>query len=314
MSKRGGKKRQPNKTTYPKTTLIDVDLQMYYVNLITSLALSRFRWVNLPPMCDERYLEYALLHEGVATIAFPKNMLGNFLSLKAVQKSKPNLYDYPVQWEALGVNGTRFDCNNKNGVIVYDNATRFPILSGIEQYASELVDIRKTRRVARNTLKMPFVIKGPQEMRQAMVNLFKQVSNGEPALIVSNAMSEVDIDVLQTGANYDAEQLITDETNVWNRIYTMLGISNTTYKQERQTADEIQAQREPTSMITRSYLSERKRACDILNDRFEKYLKAPIDVVWYEDFESQNFNYINNLKMQAENDDAQDVEEDDENE
>ena len=40
---------------------------------IIDLALTRFRWVNLPPTCDSRYLEWTLLFQGCATIAHPKS-------------------------------------------------------------------------------------------------------------------------------------------------------------------------------------------------------------------------------------------------
>ena len=51
-----------------------------YRNWIYAIALTRFKWVNLPPTCNERYLEWTLLNQGVATIAFPKKQPGVFYS------------------------------------------------------------------------------------------------------------------------------------------------------------------------------------------------------------------------------------------
>ena len=39
------------------------------MNQVEELALNRFRWVGLPAGCDERYLEWCLLHFGMATIS-----------------------------------------------------------------------------------------------------------------------------------------------------------------------------------------------------------------------------------------------------
>ena len=45
---------------------------------IMALALNRYKWINLPPTCDERYLEMILLTQGLASIAFPRKQPGIF--------------------------------------------------------------------------------------------------------------------------------------------------------------------------------------------------------------------------------------------
>ncbi len=52
-------------------------------NEIIAMALSRYKWVNLPDTCDERYLEMILLTQGIATIAAPRSgeHMGEWLSL-----------------------------------------------------------------------------------------------------------------------------------------------------------------------------------------------------------------------------------------
>lgn len=169
MSKRGGANRNRNRRQnrngcLPKNYVQSIDLNerlyMYYRNLITQMAMSRYRWINLPKTCDERYLELQLLLNGMATIAFPKKMEGTFMSLQVCGNGRPNMYDVPSQWEALGQNGTRFTCDNTNGVIVYDNATRYPLMEGIDLYARELAQIRLVKRTNRFHQQMPFILKG----------------------------------------------------------------------------------------------------------------------------------------------------------
>ena len=41
----------------------------------------------------------------------------------------------------------------------------------------------------------------------------------------------------------------------------------------------------------------------MLNTRFEKYLDAPIEVVWNQDNISKNYDYMTNLQEQEENGD-----------
>ena len=185
MSKRGGKRRNNNNinsaspTSYRQlhdarganwqSAQLNSRLYIYYRNIITQMAMSRFRWINLPKTCDERYLEWVLTMEGCATIAFPPKMRGTFLSLKAADNGRPNMYGIASSWVAIGDNGTRFNCDRNNGVLIYDNQTRYPIMSGIDLYANELTHLRMTKRMNRLHQQIPFILKGPQEKKQDMV-------------------------------------------------------------------------------------------------------------------------------------------------
>jgi hypothetical protein len=168
-------------------------------------------------------------------------------------------------------------------------------MEGIELYADELTNIRIVKRMNRNHQKIPWILKGPQEKRQDMANLYKQVDGGEPAIIASNGIESIDVEALITDVPYLGTELAEDERNVWDRIYTMLGIENNPFKAERQTEDEIRAQKQPTGLILMSSLGERRKAADKLNERFGKYLTKPIQVVLRQDNESENWNFMHNI-------------------
>lgn len=314
MSRRGGKKRNaPNPWNgrndvgnfeYWQSASSNNRTYMYYVDIMVKMAMSRFRWLNLPPTCDERYLEFTLITQGIASIAYPKKMRGTFLSLQCAPQGQPNMYDRPNRWLAIGQNGTRYSCSRKNGVVVFDNETRYPLLSGIMLYANELTHLRITRRMNRLHQQIPFILKGPQEQRQTMVNLFKQVAGGEPAILVTDDAQMTDYEALSTGVEFIGEQLAVDEQNIWGRVYTMLGIKNTTLKQERQTEDEIRAQAAPTELVSSSSLSERRKAARELNERFGAYLEKPIEVIWRQDNESENWNLMHNIDSLMKVDDS----------
>lgn len=311
MGRRGGKKRtkyNPQNSfrnscgnyEFFNSASINQRLYLYYCDIMLKMAVSRFRWVNLPDSCDERYLEFALTTQGIASIAFPNKMPGVFLTLKCAAMSIPNMYDRPTHWRAIGTNGTSYECDYKNGVVVFDNRTRYPIMEGIQLYARELTQLRITRRMNRLHQQIPFILKGPQEKKQDMVNLFKQVAGGEPAILGCEDMQQIQYEALSTGVTYLGEELSIDEMNIWSRVYTMLGFPNTTVKQERMTEDEIRAQVSPSEMILESCLEERRLAANELNTRFEKYLNEPIKVVKRQDNLSQNWNIAHNFKSQLE--------------
>lgn len=292
--------RQRGALQYMQAGNYEEQLFVYYRNMIIQMAMTRFKWIGLPPTCNERYLEYLLCTEGVATIATPKNAMGMFYSTQINQTGRINIYDNPTSWDSFGNNGWRFSCDHTNAVLVYDNITRFPLLLGIELYAKELAQIRMTKRINRLHQQIPFVLTGPQAKRQDMVNIFKNIASGEPAIITTQGFEDISIDKIDTGVTYLGEELAQDEANVWNRVYTMLGLDNSLYKKERQTEDEIQAYESPSNAVALSSLNERRHAAQLLNERFGDLLTEEIKVVRARDIESDNYNYSIDIKAQDE--------------
>lgn len=268
---------------------------------ILNLAMSRFKWINLPATCDERFLEWTLLLQGVATIATPSRgkRKGSFYSTQAVIQNFPNVYDNPTRWESFGNNGWRFNVSAKNGVLVWDNLTRMPILDLLEIYARELTDVVRTKQLNRQHQKVPFIITGSQDQKLDMLNLYKMVDGGEPAILATNSMSTIDFKALKTDVPFLGNELQSELLNIWNNIYTLLGIDNMPFKAERQIQDEVNSAIEPASMMALSPLTARRDACRKLNERFEPFIEKPIDVVWRQDNASDNYNFAKNAKDQA---------------
>lgn len=271
-----------------------------YRDMVIAMALQRYKWVNLPSTCDERYLEWTLLFQGVATIAFPKRKPGQFFSTQITNTGKVNVYDNPTKWRSIGNNGWNFNVYpNVNGVLVYDNRLRVPIMERVDLLVRELVDVVRTKQINRMHCKVPYVIKCLQEQEQQAINLYKQIAGFEPAIITTTGFESIDIDVINTGVQFLGAELTAEEMNIWNRIYNALGIKNTTYKAERMIEDEVKTLAEPTDLVALDGLTCRRDAAERLNRRFGEYLDAPISVVWREDNESDNYNAMHNLQSVA---------------
>lgn len=302
MSRRGGKNRpRPNTNRcanngmYWQSYSHNEKLFIHYRNMIMQMAMNRFRWINLPKDCDARFLEWTLLTEGVATIVMPKSQEGHFYSTKCVLESLPNVYDNYTSWLSIGNNGWRVYGSPNNGTLVWDNSTRYPIMSSIELYARELAHITLTKEVNRFHQQIPFILTGPPERKQDMINLMKQVAGGELAILTYDTMDSIEPKTLMTGTPFLGEELAQDEKNTWNRVFTLLGIANTTLKMERQTEDEIESQQMPTTLMRMASLTMRREAANYLNNNFADYLEEPIQVVWREDNESTNWNAMHNI-------------------
>lgn len=290
---------------YWQTSDYNSALFMMYRQQIIKLAMNRFKWINLPPTCNERYLEMTLLFQGIATIAFPSRQRGTFYSTQVAQMSPPNVYDNPTKWLSVGNNGWRFKCSNRNGVIVWDNRARYPLMQMVDMWARELVDIRRTKQLNRMHVKTPYLIKCSPEQEQQAENIYKQMAGGEPAIITTTGIENIDIDVIKTDVPYLGEELTAEEINTWQQIYQMLGIENLTFKAERMVQDEVNKRDEPSDLMALDGLNCRREACEQLNNRFGDLLEAPATCIWAKDNISQNFNFMANIKEQLELDEGE---------
>lgn len=294
MAKRG--KTQPPTRRGDKIYWQSADLNARYAQFfkkqLIQLALARFRWTGLPSTCNARYLETQLLFQGVATIAHPRKSPDLWMSLKATLGGV-NAYGEPSAWKALGDNGTCFDVDSANGVLVWDNMLIGSSLIGdFSLLAYDMSDIMRTKQINRLHSKIPFILKGDQQYKQQMLNLFKQIMGNEPGVLVTKSFSNINIDALTTGVQYIGEKLQEDLLASWNLAFTFLGIKNLPFKSERQTADEIRDYGEPTDLLALNSLQMRRRACDQLNDRFG--LNVRVD--WNSDFESRTFNFLHDAE------------------
>lgn len=287
--------------SYWQSSRINRALYACFVTQAENVALSRFKWLGLPPTCDERWLERCLLFEGQATIAFPANMPGTFFSTKCAQSGPLNVYDNPTQWRSVGNDGWSFEVNNANGVMVYDNLNRTPVMNQIDVMCRELVDCFRTKQINRMQQRSPYLIKGPRNKKFDLTQVIKQLFGGEPAVVgYQSMMDDISIEAISTQVPYLGKELQEDYENIWNQIYLLLGIRNLPYKSERRIESEVRTQNEPSDFNRLTALMARRQACDQLNRRFGEYLEAPVRVVWNADNESENHDLATNMAKAAE--------------
>lgn len=261
-----------------------------YRDWIINLAMQRYKWVGLPATCDERYLEFILVTQGVATIA-NVDPLG-WISTQAALSGYPNIYDNPTNWESIGNNGHHANVTPANGVLVWSNYLRFPEYNFIDIYANRLAryDIAMEANLVQQSI--PWIIKGPYEREQDMIQMVKQAAGGEPAVIGLKGISDIDIELMATNVECKAEQLQNAKARTWSEVYTFLGIDNLDRKGERMIEDEVNANNDPVDKRFLDGLSARRQAAEILNERFG----LDIEVVKKSDNASVNYNVLHNME------------------
>lgn len=272
--------------------------QMYF-DMLLSLAMNRFRWVGLPDTCDARFLEMSLHRNGLATLSHAKDTPDILTTLYAMPSGVYNMYGYPVKWRAVGYDGlTDYECDNENGALCYYSRSRVSPWNSIEIFARKMAHYARTEDVNLTQQMKPYIGIAPQEKRQELVNLIKQVEGGEPVILGDNGLNKLvnGITVIDTKVPFIGEELSRGCTNVLYQALMWLGVPHLAFeKGERMIEDEARANSAATNIMLLDCLSARRDFCEVANKRFGLDLQCYFN----DDWESYNFNYVNNVESMA---------------
>lgn len=269
-----------------------------WLGQLTALAMNRFRWTGLPDYCDERFLEFALHKNGVATISHAKETPDVWQSLFAIPTSTFDVYGIPVKWQAQGFNETNYDVDDSNGELVFYSQSRLNPWNALEMFARRLAHYDRTEDINLTHQHMPTIWIAPEEKRLELINIVKQAYGGEPAVLGNKWLGDIADNVRQidTGVPFIGEDINRGRQNCLHEAMTFLGIPHLAFeKGERMIEDEVTANSSPTNLMLLDCLQARRSAADRLNKRFG----LDIHVYFNQDIESLNYNYVNNIEAQA---------------
>ena len=270
-----------------------------YFDGLLSLALNRFRWEGLPDTCDARFFEKTLHRNGIATLSHSEEMPDILTTLQAMPQGQYDMYGYPTKWRAVGYDGlTDYPCTNDNAVLCYYNWSRTSPWNSLEIFARKMAHYSRTEDVNLSHQMKPFFGIAPQEKRLELVNMFKQAEGGEPVILGDNGMYDLvnKVTTFQTQVPFIGEELSRGSTNVLYQALMFLGIPHLAFeKGERMIEDEARANSAATNIMLLDCLQARRDFCKVANDKFGLQLA----VYFNDDWESYNFNYMNNLESIA---------------
>lgn len=272
---------------------------LLYFDILLSLALNRFRWVNLPDTCDARYLEKTLHRNGIATMSHDMRAPDVLTTLQAMPSGQYNMYGYPTKWRAVGFDGmTNYECSNENGVLCYYSQSRIAPWNTLEIFARKMAHYSRTEDVNLSQQMKPFIGIAPQEKRTELINLFKQVSGGEPIILGDGNLYDMasKVTVIDTKVPFIGNELSLGASNVMAQALMYLGVPHLAFeKGERMIEDEARANTAATNIMLLDCLAARRDFCDKVNSKFG----LNIGVYFNDDIESYNYNYANNLESLA---------------
>lgn len=291
----------------------DYNALCYNVNMdmLISIAMNRFRWEGLPSTCDPRFLEAQLHKSGIATICHRADTPDIWESLIASPQGEYNAYGIPTRWRASGYNSNdsgglkvEYDVTPSTGELVYYSQTRHTPWGAIVQYATKLTHIQRTADVNLMHQQKPWVLVAPQEKKLELLQVYKQISGFEPAILGDKSLLELNdgnVFTLDLKVPYIGKELCEQYQNTLNEFLLFMGVPHVMFeKSERLITEEAQAGNATSNILLKNCLDARRWACKRLRE-LDPVAFADTYVYLNDDWESYNYNYLNNRALLDEN-------------
>lgn len=277
------------------------------IDMLLAIAVNRFRWEGLPSTCDPRYLEIQLHRSGIATICHDADTPDVWQTLMAAPQGEWNDYGIPTEWRARGYNDTDYKVTPATGELVYYSQTRLNPWGAIMQYAVKLTHIQRTSDVNLMHQQHPWVMLMPREKQMELINVFKQISGYEPAILGDSAnkalleLNEGNCFTLDLKVPFLGKELTEQYQNVLNQYLLFMGVPHIMFeKSERMITEEATAGNSTTNILLKNCLDARRWACRQLRELAPSVF-GDLQVYLNDDWESYNYNYLNNRALLDEN-------------
>lgn len=256
------------KTFFDESLENNMETFYLYYNRLKEIAISRFKWLNLPDSVDPRYLELCLFDNGNA-LFFKDSEMG-YLTLSDVSNGNFNVYGEPVKRRAYSrYNNYQRRLNYKNSTYIWNNMLRTGNVLEIQSFAKRLYNLDRIIDVNANAQKTPVLILCDEKERLTMKNLYQQFDGNAPVIFGDKALNVQGVQVLKTDAPFICDKIYELKTQIWNEALTYLGIPNVAYqKRERLVSDEVTRGLGGTLISRTSALTMREEACRKINKMF----------------------------------------------
>lgn len=275
----GGRKYNPANTDQVVT-------ERMYRRILTELCANRFEWKNLPDSVDVRFLELNLIWRGVS-VFYKDDNSGQFFAAQGAGSGATNFMDEPVNFTIISPDRTTttlrsvpaYDATPGGDVVksgdaecvpIYCNYLREPDLDIINLYSHKLAKLDKSIELTGDNMRKTKIVTTTENERLSMVNVIKQIDEGQPAVFGTQVLDMGQLQVLDMGVDpLTLPNLMIARSKLWNECMGLLGINNSNQdKKERLVAAEVGANDEQVTATRRIALNARQQAADRINKLF----------------------------------------------
>lgn len=244
-----------------------------YYSRLKTIALSVFKWENLPDSCNARFLEECLFRYGQAVFVNDPTM--SYLNLKVTPSTTLNVYEEPTGFVAYSTGYSR-EYKANECVWVKNNDLLKSTDSTILFFAERLTAIELALMVNINAQKTPILIRCDEKTRMSLQAIYDQYEGNSPVIFGVKALTDKPLEAIMTGAPYVADKLREEKRAVWNEALEFLGINTNPAdkKKERVVVSEVNANNEQIDIQALTLFKCRQEAADKFNAMFGQNVKV----------------------------------------
>ena len=241
--------------------------QMYLREML-SLAENVYGFDNVPENVDMSYVNRNLLRKG-AVVWFKDEILGT-LALPFTTRGNFDIYGNPEEVDARAFNGRYFRRLKKGEfVIMYDNASRYPIYADIVQMAERIAMCVKTNDVNIKQQRTPRIWKTSSDMKKSVEDIINNVDCLIEDVTTYDSIEWDDLQAVMAPAPYVADKIDEHLDKLWAEFYRLIGVANLIeQKKERMIKDEMSASQGGTIASRFSRFEPRAVAIKKINEMF----------------------------------------------
>lgn len=243
--------------------------QMYLREML-SLAENVFAFKNVPENVDISYINRNLLLKG-AVVWFKDEVMGT-IALPFTTRGEFDIYGNPRVVDARAFNGRyyrRLNIQENEGVIMYDNASRYPIYADIVQMAERIAMCVKTNDVNIKQQRTPRIWKTTQDMKKSVEDIINNIDCLVEDVTTYDSIDWDDVSVVLAPAPYVADKIDDHLDKLWAEFYRLIGVASIIeQKKERLIQDEMTASQGGTIASRFSRFEPRAKAIEKINKLF----------------------------------------------
>lgn len=235
-----------------------------YFHRLKNLAVTMFKWENLPDSVNERYLEWALFIYGKAV--FFEHPTRGYMCLNGVLEGL-NFYNEPLRIRPISPVESFSSIPADECVLIRNTPDMYPTFLTTVRYAKSLYDIDASIDVNVAAQKTPILILTDVKQKMSAQAMYQKYTGNTPVIYgMKGTFDPNSFQVLRTDAPFVAGQLQDIKITKYNEYLSFLGIGMSDEKRERRITGEIEPFRQQANALANIGLSQRKHACKLIND------------------------------------------------